>query len=347
MRLLIITQKVDQNDPVLGFFVGWINLFAKNTECVTVICLEKGKYSLPENIKVFSLGKEQNVSRLSYILNFYRLIIGERENYDAVFVHMNPIYVVLGAPLWKILGKKISLWYSHKNVDIKLRVAAIWADIVFSTASESFTLATPKLSIVGHGIDVASFGGLIASKKEPLEILHVGRVTPIKNLLTLVEAAAHLKASWSKNFKVVLVGVPVTAADKDYKTLLQKKVHEYGLQENFEFKGAVLYTEIPLYYQHSWCSVNMAPTGGLDKSVLESMAAGVPVFVSNQAFLPYLGGYEDRLSFRNGDAKDLAQKIKAFFDTSDQQKVAQSLVRSVGERASIENLVHVILKKLS
>lgn len=347
MRLLILTQKVDQNDPVLGFFTKWIDHFAQNTECVTVVCLQRGLYEAPPNVRILSLGKEEALSRITYIFRFYKFIISQRDNYDAVFVHMNPIYVVLGAPLWKLWGKKMSLWYSHKNVDAKLRIATMWADVVFSTAPESFTLATPKLSVVGHGIDVDSFRPIARAKKESIEILHVGRITPIKNLLTLLGAAHYLKSALRKNFKIILVGGPVTKADESYQTLLQKKVLEYGLQENFEFKGAVPYSEIPHYYHQAQCSVNMAPTGGLDKSVLESMAAGVAVFVSNKAFLPYLGSYADRLSFKEGDGEELARKLQAFFDAHDQEEVSRSLVGAVRERVSIDNLVCVILKKLS
>ena len=72
MKLLILTQKVDKNDDVLGFFHGWILEFAKNYEKVTVICLYEGKHDLPENVKVLSLGKERGVSKLKYILNFYK-----------------------------------------------------------------------------------------------------------------------------------------------------------------------------------------------------------------------------------------------------------------------------------
>jgi len=43
MKLLIVTQKVDINDDVLGFFHDWIKEFAKNCEKVTVICLGKGE----------------------------------------------------------------------------------------------------------------------------------------------------------------------------------------------------------------------------------------------------------------------------------------------------------------
>ena len=55
MKLLILTQVVDKEDHFLGFFHKWIEEFSKNYENITVICLKKGKYDLPNNIKVLSL----------------------------------------------------------------------------------------------------------------------------------------------------------------------------------------------------------------------------------------------------------------------------------------------------
>lgn len=59
MRLLIVTQKVDRDDDLLGFFHQWICEFAKHCDFVTVICLEKGEYALPANVRILSLGKER------------------------------------------------------------------------------------------------------------------------------------------------------------------------------------------------------------------------------------------------------------------------------------------------
>ena len=71
MRLLIVSQKVDIEDPILGFFHGWLLEFAKQCEEVTVIGLEVGKYALPKNVKVYSLGKEAGQSRLKYLFRLW------------------------------------------------------------------------------------------------------------------------------------------------------------------------------------------------------------------------------------------------------------------------------------
>ena len=59
MRLLILTQKIDSQDDLLGFFHGWVAKLAEHFDKITVIALGVGQYQLPANIKVLSLGKEK------------------------------------------------------------------------------------------------------------------------------------------------------------------------------------------------------------------------------------------------------------------------------------------------
>jgi len=103
MKLLICTQVVDKNDPVLGFFVRWIEEFQKHCE-----------------VEVISL---KDLGRGGRLLRTWRLLRrASTGRYDAVFVHMNPEYLVAAGWLWKLRGKKTGLWYTHKSVDLKLRV---------------------------------------------------------------------------------------------------------------------------------------------------------------------------------------------------------------------------------
>src|SRR3990167_9977863 len=142
VKLLIITQKVDVNDDILGFFHGWLEKFAKKFSKLTVICLEKGEYVLPQNVEVLSLGKEAGKSRLKYIFRFYKYIFKYRDDYDAVFVHMNPEYVVLGGLFWKIMRKKILLWYNHTYGGLFFQLWIFFFFIVFPSFLFSFFLHT-------------------------------------------------------------------------------------------------------------------------------------------------------------------------------------------------------------
>ncbi|OGZ30974.1 MAG: hypothetical protein A2931_02585 [Candidatus Niyogibacteria bacterium RIFCSPLOWO2_01_FULL_45_48] len=299
-KLLIITQKVDSSDPILGFFVRWIEEFSKYTEKLTVICLEKGEYNLPENVKVLSLGKEnlnlgsnpssrslgfdpRKTRKLKYLFNFYRHIWRERKNYDVVFVHMNPEYVILGWADWKILGKKIALWYVHKSVDFKLRLAEKLADKIFTASKESFRLPSKKVEIVGHGIDINKFSILNFQFSNKLRIITAGRIAPVKNLEMLIESFGILQNS-KIDFEARVAGGPITKADKNYFEKLKLLVKQKGLENTVSFVGPISYPQIADFYHEGDIFVNLSETGSLDKAVLEAMACGLSVITSNEAF---------------------------------------------------------------
>ena len=119
MNLLIITQRVDKNDAMLGFFHDWLNEFAKHCAKITVVALEVRDYELPANMEVLSLGKDRLSKgthptgilrrmslQLGYVLRFYYYIFSRQSSYTHVFVHMNPVYCALGGPFWRLWGKR-------------------------------------------------------------------------------------------------------------------------------------------------------------------------------------------------------------------------------------------------
>ena len=218
MKLLVLTQKIDINDDVLGFFHGWVAEFAKHCDQVTVICLYKGEYDLPANVKVLSLGKEKfsncYIAKLLYCLKFYKHIWQERNNYDSVFVHMNQIYVVLGGLFWRVWRKKISLWYTHKKVSLSLRIAEKFVDNIFTASKESFRLESKKVKVMGHGIDTEIFKPLEnKTENKVFKILTVGRISPIKDIKTLIRAVSELRIT---NYELQIVGSAGTIEQEKY-----------------------------------------------------------------------------------------------------------------------------------
>ena len=135
-RLLIITQKVDKNDQLLGFFVEWIREFKKHYSCVRVIALRAPKKSW---------------------IRLLLQVFWQVPRHDAIFVHMAPIFAVIAAPWARLWGKRVGLWYTHKAVTWKLRLAEKFVHIIFTASPESFRLPSKKVVVTGHGIDTELF----------------------------------------------------------------------------------------------------------------------------------------------------------------------------------------------
>ena len=205
MKLLIITQKADINDDNLGFFHDWLKKFASLAD-VNVIANYVGKYELPENVKVFSLGKEKEVGKLTKIFRYQWLLLKLLPKSEGVFFHMCPEYVLGANFLPKIFRKKTLLWYTHKAVNWKLKLAEKLVDKIFTASKESFRLPSKKVEVVGHGIDVRKFKmpARLASERVDgkqnlkFKIITAGRIASIKNLHLSIDAAEILKKQGSK-----------------------------------------------------------------------------------------------------------------------------------------------------
>jgi len=351
MKLLIITQKIDINDPILGFFHRWVEEFAKNCENVTVICLYKGKYDLPANVKVLSLGKEDSVSRLTYLYRFYRYIWQERKNYDSVFVHMNPIYIVLAGLFWKIGNKKISLWYTHKSVDWKLKLAERISNNIFTASIKSFRLDSNKVKVMGHGIDVEKFSCPSIddkNKQKTFKIITTGRISPIKDYETLIKAVSLLRKN-DKEIKITvdIIGDTISLKDEQYLTDLKKMVIQESVDSMINFIGPVPNKNINFYLCPADLFVNMSHTGSLDKAVLEAMACSLPVLTCNEAFTDILPPKEN-FFFHKGEFAELSKKIESIYNLQDKDRktIGKELRDIVTENHNLSRLVKNIIESI-
>lgn len=347
--LLIITQKVDKNDPILGFFHKWLEEFAKNCDSVVVICLYRGDYDLPDNVRVLSLGKDQKSGRLAYLYNFFRFIWQERKNYEAVFVHMNIEYVVLGGLMWKLMKKKIGFWYAHKAVSCKLKFSAFLADVIFTASPESFGLLSAKLKVIGHGIDVGRFrpAEKIESGKTETGIILVGRISRIKNQLLAIEAADILiNRKKLENIRITFIGSALTDADRAYQARLLETVEKFKINNHVRFIGSVTQEKLPDYYRSADLSLNLCPTGGLDKVVLESMACGVPALAINKTFLEIFGAYKDQLVIGRAEKEEVAEKVQKLLSlkAGDLADMSRNLREIVVKNHSVQDLIKKIIK---
>lgn len=344
-NLLIITQKVDQNDDLLGFFVDWLREFSKHFDKVFVITLAKGKYELPTNVFVYSLGKEKESSKFFRIVRFCRYLFKFIPQSRGIFAHMSPIFAIASWPIAFIFRKKVILWYLHRSVTLRLRLAEKLVYKIVTADKDSLTIKSKKIIEFGHGIDVGRFKIERPRQSETviLKILTVGRISKIKNYEILIKAAKNLKDR-GLEFRIKIVGQPVMPADFDYFKVLKELVGQLKLEIQVEFVGFIPYSRIVDYYKEADIFVNLTPKGGIDKAVLEAMAAGCIPFVSNEVFEKHFGELSPFLIFRHGDSDDLAEKIMNLLKLSEQKlnDISSFLEESVRKNHSVSETVNKI-----
>lgn len=339
MRLLIITQAVDSTDPVLGFFLDWIALFARECEEVHVICLREGKHALPQNVSVHSLGKEHGASRLKYFVKFWWYLLRLHVRYDAVFVHMNPEYVAMGGAWWHVWGRRIGLWYVHSSVTNLLRIAEKLSDIIFTTSSESFNVSSGKVHIMGHGIPVGLFLPSHEVRGDDLRIITVGRVSETKRIREMIDALDELYRRGVR-FTFTIVGAPVTDEDKGYQRTLQEEIarRPYSIVST----GPVEHVDIPHILARADLSLNLSATQSMDKAGLESFAAGVPLVSSNRAYQSVLEPIG--LFCPDNQPVTIADAIERYLKHSDKESLSASLRAYVENEHSLSRLIPAIMR---
>lgn len=305
MRILFITYKVDESDSLVGFVVGWLNALAAHASRVEVICLGSGPAQLHPNVRVHALGTRLGAGKPAQARAFYRAALSLKV--DVVFCQFSPEFVMAVAPLAKLRGWPVALWYTHRHAGLGLRIATLLADRVLTASPESFRLPTPKLRVIGHGINTARFAPSAAPALSGARrlVLAVGRIAPVKNYELLIAAAQRVIAVHADVDFVVAGGAhaPGMAA---YLQQLQVLAAASGLAGRFQFIGPQPFAAVPALYHSAAVAVNLCGTGGMDKAVLEGFSCGLPTVVRNATFAALLAEDAPALLAVDGAADDVA-----------------------------------------
>lgn len=117
-------------------------------------------------------------------------------------------------------------------------------------------------------------------------IIYIGTVQPRKNLVRLIEAVAKIE-----NLSLIVVG-KITGEGRRgwmYEEILEAP-KRLGIKERVKFLGFVPTEELPNLIAGSECFILPSLYEGFGIPVVEAMACGVPVIVSNVSSLPEVVG---------------------------------------------------------
>lgn len=343
MKLLFITQIVDKNDLVQGIYHEWISMLAKEYEHLSVMCLYKGGHTLPDNVTLYSLGKETYgakwYARLLYLFRFYKFLLTRSHEYDRVLVHMNEEYVILGKPLWSLFGKRVSMWRNHYAGSWRTALASRLCHKVFYTSDHSYTARFKNAVKMPVGVDTTRFKKQNRIPKKENSILFLSRMSPSKRPHIFVEALLLLKEE-GITFTATVCGSPIKKDVQYYKELMDK-VRTLGLSSCVTFLDAVPNSETPALYQSHELFVNCSPSGMFDKTLFEAAACGDAVFAVSDD----LAELTDGLSFISQDnAQSLAQVLKKYMASSPEERdVYLRILDTVVVKHSFSNLMRRIV----
>ncbi len=147
----------------------------------------------------------------------------------------------------------------------------------------------------------------------PRYILSVGTIQPRKNYVRLMEAfaqAAKTLASHYPDITLVIVGKKGWLYEK-----ILEAPQKWGISEKVKFLDFVPDKDLPDLYKHALCFALPSLYEGFGLPVLEAMAYGCPVVVSNVSSLP-----------------EIAEKAGVYVDPQDVESIAQGLVKVAEEK---------------
>ncbi len=193
--------------------------------------------------------------------------------------------------------------------------------------------------VIPNGIDVSSFSGLVRHPPSlPLRLLSVGRVCPEKGIETLIQAASILKHRGTP-FHLRIVG-PITNRAFAAECIRSMKMN--GLGEEVEFVGARMGSDLLTEYAEADLLLNSSYYETQPLTVLEALAAGLPVIATDTGFTRDLVGHDGGILVRVRDQEGLAEAIESL--AGDRTKMVNFSI--AGKRRALAYDIESLTRKL-
>ena len=348
--LVFVTQKIDERDPVLGFVPRLVAALADRVDVVTVIANEVTSPlpALPANVSVASLGKERGASQVARGLRYERLLAGaaRRGRADALLAHMCPEYLDLAAPVAKAFRFPLMLWFAHPARSQALTIADRLADAVLTSLPGAYPIDSEKVHVIGQATDVRGLSPCEErSGAGPFRVVAIGRTSPAKRFDVVIRAAA-MTAEKGRDVEVRIVGPSVTHEEERHRDELVALVERLGLGKRVRIVPGVPPVEVRDVICGADVLVNAMVAGSGDKVVFEAAVLGRPVVVSNPAFRDLLADLPLDLTFPEGEASILAERLHtiANADAATLQDVTRTLRDRVQREHSLEHWADAVVQ---
>lgn len=348
LNVLMVTQELNPIGDVLGFIWTWVTKLSEHVNYLFVVALRvKNIKEKPSNLEYFPLITQEKHNIFSRValqilatlkLWFIIMRLWSRKRLNVVFTHMCPEFTIASAPICKVLRIPIVMWYAHKHVNLKLKLAYALSDKIVTSHEKDCRIKGKKTTVIGQGIKVPK--NCVNEIKNDNTIISVGRISRIKAYETIIKALSEV-LNERKYVKLKIIG-PIY--DKQYYQLLVKLIKDLSLEDHVIFIGPVPHSQMEEHYLNATVFVSSSRTG-FDKASLEAMAYGLPTIVCDDTFDEILSDLIPYCRYTPGNHKELAQKlIKILSDRELRNKVGKQLRKRVLERHSVDTFIKKLVE---
>jgi len=348
MKVLLLSDTYSEHTE------KWAIGLANSGVEVGLFSFNKASYDwyVHKNITVFfepdnKINAESTLTKLAYVkyVSILKKII-KQFNPDILHAHYATSYGLVGA-LTNFHPYIISSWgsdvmkFPNKNFVARsiLKYNFKKADLLCATSHtiEEYIQQVIKapVTVIPFGIDIEEF------KPKKVESLFndsdvvLGSIKPLESLYNidiLIKAYAKLLPKYN-NLKLLIIG------EGTEQNALNELCKELGIFEKVIFTGRIPFKEISRYYNMLNVLVNISEYESFGVSVVESMACGTPVVVSN------VGGLKEvvkddsvGLKVNIGDVDDTATAIeKLITDKNTYEQIATNARKHVIEKYNWED----------
>lgn len=281
----------------------------------------------------YGLLKKKLSQKVPMVVSFHGTSIDEIKTAMNTYFKANPVS----------LARCLALCAHHYYFFIsKGKKIAAEADAIIATSNEQYKIlenrygAKGKLYLVYNGIDTRLFRPAPKKNKEK-RILAVCRLIEEKGVQFVIRALP-------KDAKLFVVG------DGPYRDKLEKLAKKEGAGERVFFLGYKKLNELPKLFNS--CDVFVNATirqNGYDLTILEAMACGKPVVVSNIGSVPTAVSDKDGYLFTPGNVEELSAKLNEAFGKDAKKRgenARRKAVKYFSADAMIRNTAKVYQKVL-
>lgn len=318
-----------------------------------VCCLDTCVHS-KEKLPPKGEHKGIRIIRMPYLdFKYYKIapsVIKMAKQYDVLHLHGLGFFMdFLGKTKW-FHGKPIifsthgGIFHTKRIMPLKNLYFNAWARFILKKADKIiavsrndqklFSKISENVEFIPNGIDFDRFS-IIKRKPEKNTLLFIGRLSPNKRIDRLIETVHYLRKKKTK-MKLYIAG-------RDWKgeeRRLRQMVRRDGLSENVIFLGEVNEKEKMDCLKKAEFFVSSSEYEGFGVSIIEAMASGVPVVVSDiESFRNLIDKGKNGFIVDYTDSEKAAGLISGITD-----KTKKIISKNAKERASLYDTSKLIRK---